>query len=143
MGAVKVLIVDDEVEFSGAVAERLRSRGYDVDTASSGAAGIEKIRDVQYDAVLLDLTMPEMDGMETMKHMLEFDEELQIIILTGYGTVQGGVDAIKQGAADFLEKPADIDALSGKLDAAREKREAIFEKDLMKKVSDLMKRKSW
>lgn len=143
MGAVKVLIVDDEVEFSGAVAERLRSRGYDVDTASSGAAGIEKIRDVQYDAVLLDLTMPEMDGMETMKHMLELDEELQIIILTGYGTVQGGVDAIKQGAADFLEKPADIDALSGKLDAAREKREAIFEKDLMKKVSDLMKRKSW
>jgi DNA-binding NtrC family response regulator len=143
MATVKVLIVDDEEEFSGVVAERLRGRGYEVDTVNSGVGGIDKIKNNQYDAVLLDLTMPEMDGMETMRNMLEYDGELQIIILTGYGSVQGGVDAIKQGAADFLEKPADIDALSSKLDAAHEKREAIFEADLMKKVSDLMKRKSW
>jgi DNA-binding NtrC family response regulator len=143
MVAIKVLIVDDEEEFSGAVAERLRNRDYDVDTAISGAEGLDKIKAVDYDAVLLDLTMPEMDGMETMQHMLEYDDQLQIIILTGYGSVQGGVDAIKKGAADFLEKPADIDALSSKLEEAHEKREADFEKDLLKKVSDLMKGKSW
>ena len=106
MAAVKVLVVDDEVEFAGAIAERMCNRGFEVDTADSGADGLLRIKDKQYDAILLDLSMPEMDGMETMKLMLEQDDTLQIIILTGYGSVDKGVEAMKAGAVDFLEKPA-------------------------------------
>jgi DNA-binding NtrC family response regulator len=143
MAAAKVLVVDDEIEFANVIAERMRGRGYEVDTANSGADGMEKIKEKAYDAVLLDLSMPGLDGMETMKRMLDHDKQLQIIILTGYGSVQKGVEAVKQGAADFLEKPADIDALTGKIDEAYERRVAFFEENIEKKMSDLIKRKGW
>lgn len=143
MTAAKVLVVDDEVEFAEAIAERLRNRGYDVDTVNSGTGALAKIKERAYDAVLLDMAMPEMDGMETMKRMLEQEAGLQVIILTGYGSVERGVEAIKHGAADFVEKPADIETLVGKVDTAQEKREAIFEKDLEKKVADVTKRRPW
>ncbi|MEJ2719603.1 MAG: response regulator [bacterium] len=143
MATAKVLVVDDEAEFADVIAERMRARGYEVDTAGNGTDGLEKIKDKEYDAVLLDLNMPGLDGMETMKRMLGHDNRLQIIILTGYGSVQKGVDAVKQGAVDFLEKPADIDALTGKIDEAYERRVAFFEEDIEKKMSDLLKRRGW
>jgi DNA-binding NtrC family response regulator len=143
MATAKVLVVDDEVEFADVIAERMRSRGYEVDTANSGADGLERIKKKQYDAVLLDLNMPGLDGMKTMERMLGQDARLQIIILTGYGSVKKGVEAVKQGAADFLEKPADIEALTGKIDEAYERRVAFFEEDLEKKISDLIRRRGW
>ena len=143
MAAASVLIVDDEVEFAGVIADRMKSRGYAVDTAANGAEGLEKVKSKNYDAVLLDLAMPEMDGIETMKLMLEYDSTLQIIILTGYGSVQKGVEAVKMGAVDFLEKPADIDALTGMVDEARKKRIELFDEDLEKKMSDIMRKKGW
>jgi DNA-binding NtrC family response regulator len=143
MATAKVLIVDDEVDFADVIAERMRGRGYDVDTANSGADGLERISEKAYDAVVLDLNMPELDGMETMRRMLAQDDKLQIIILTGYGSVKTGVEAVKLGAADFLEKPTDIDALAGKVDDAHARRVALFEKELEKKMSDLIKRRGW
>ena len=143
MAAVKVLVVDDEIEFANVIAERMRGRGFEVDTANGGADGFEKIKKKDYDAIVLDLNMPGLDGMETMKRMLVHDKRLQIIILTGYGSVQKGVEAVKQGAADFIEKPADIDALAGKIDEAHERRVALFQDDLEQKMSDLIKRRGW
>lgn len=143
MASAKVLIVDDETEFCGVIAKRLGLRGFDVDTATSGTEGLSKIAQQRYDAVVLDLFMPDMDGMETMKRMLAYDDTLQIIILTGRGSVQGGVDAVKAGAVDFLEKPADIEKLAHKVDEAHEKRLTLFEEDLEKKMSDLIKRRGW
>lgn len=141
--SAKVLIVDDEIEFSNVVAERMRSRGFDVDTAPNGPAGLEKIKEKTYDAIVLDLAMPDMDGIETMKLMLQFDKNLQIIILTGRGSIQKGVEAVKLGAADFLEKPADIEMLAGKVTEAQQKRVTLFEEDLEKKMSDIMRKKGW
>jgi two-component system OmpR family response regulator len=143
MAAATILIVDDETEFSGVIAERLRGRGFDVDTAESGMEALGKVKGKSYDAVVLDLAMPEMDGIETLTRLLEIDKNLQVIMLTGRATVQKGVEAIKLGAVDFLEKPADITALIGKVTAAQEKRMAIFESDLEKKMSNLMKKKEW
>jgi len=143
MAAATVLIVDDEVDFSGVIAERLRGRGFDVDTAESGAEAMQKVKGKSYDAVVLDLAMPDMDGIETLTRLLEIDKHLQVIMLTGRATVQKGVEAIKLGAADFLEKPADITDLVGKVAAAQEKRMAIFQSDLEKKMSNLMKKKGW
>ena len=143
MATATVLIVDDEVDFSGIIAERLRARGFEADTADSGPDGIEKIRHKAYDAIVMDLAMPGMDGIETMKQMLAIDANLQVIILTGRGSVQKGVEAVKMGAVDFLEKPADIDALTGKITEAQTKKMALFEQDLEKKMSDLMRKKGW
>ena len=138
-----MLFVDDEEEFATIVAERLRSRGITVDTANNGPDGIVRAGQHAYDAVVLDLAMPGMDGMETMRQMLEHDPRLQIIILTGQGSVAAGVDAIKRGATDFLEKPADIDTLVGKLSEAQQKRLAMFEQDISQKMSDIMRKKGW
>ena len=143
MAAAKVLIVDDEEAFASVIAERMRARGFDVDTADGGGVALERVAKTRYDAVVLDLAMPGMDGMETMARMLAYDDTLQIIILTGHGSLQRGVEAVKAGAADFLEKPADIDELAGKVDEAFEKRLASFQEGLAKKMSDLIKRKGW
>jgi len=143
MAAAKVLIVDDEAAFAEVIAERMRARGFDVDTAEGGGVALERVAKTRYDAVVLDLAMPGMDGMETMARMLAYDDTLQIIILTGHGSVQKGVDAVKAGAADFLEKPADIDELVGKVDEAFEKRLVSFQEGLAKKMSDLIKRRGW
>jgi DNA-binding NtrC family response regulator len=143
MANVRVLFIDDEEDFATIVAERLRSRGIVVDTANNGPDGIARIKQHSYDAVVLDLAMPGMDGMETMRLMLEHDPRLQVIILTGQGSVAAGVDAIKQGATDFLEKPADIDTLMGKLSEAQQKRLSMFEQDISQKMSDIMRKKGW
>ena len=143
MATATVLIVDDEVDFSRVIAERLTSRGYTVETAENGKTALEIIKTKNFDAILLDLAMPEMDGIETMEKMLVFDKNLQIIILTGYGSVQKGVDAVKRGAVDFLEKPADVDTLTGMVDEAQKKRVMLFDSDLEKKMSDIMRKKGW
>jgi DNA-binding NtrC family response regulator len=143
MAAARVLLVDDEEDFAAVVAQRMRDRGFEVDVAHSGPDGIKQIQSATYDAVLLDLAMPGMGGMETMKAMLEIDKDLQIIILTGYGSVQRGVEAVKEGAADFLEKPADIDTVAGKVTEAQARRVDLFEKGLDDKMSDIMRRKGW
>jgi ActR/RegA family two-component response regulator len=75
--------------------------------------------------------------------MLEIDATLQIIILTGFGSVQKGVEAVKLGAADFLEKPADIDSLAGKVTEAQQKRMSLFEDDLDKKMSNILRKRGW
>lgn len=143
MADAKVLIVDDETEFATVIAERLQARGFAVDTAESGPNGIARIKETAYDAIILDLAMPGMDGIETLQEMLKIDNTLQIILLTGHATLQKGIEAVKLGAGDFLEKPADIDALVGKLNEAQQKRIASFQESLEKKMSDIMKKKGW
>ena len=143
MAIANVLIVDDEVEFSGVIAERMRNRDLSVDTADSGMRAIEMVQKKSYDAVILDLAMPEMDGIQTLKRLLELDHNLQIIMLTGQATIQQGVEAVKLGAADFIEKPADLDTLMIKVDEAHRKRMLLFEKDLDGKMSAIMKKKGW
>ena len=143
MAIANVLIVDDEVEFSGVIAERMRNRDLSVDTADSGMRAIEMVQKKSYDAVILDLAMPEMDGIQTLKRLLELDHNLQIIMLTGQATIQQGVEAVKLGAADFIEKPADLDTLMIKVDEAHRIRMLLFEKDLDDKMSAIMKKKGW
>lgn len=143
MAKATVLIVDDEIEFSSVIAERMRGRGLDVDTAENGKKALEMVAAKSYDAVVLDMAMPEMDGFETLKRMLEVDKNLQIIFLTGHATVQKGVDAVKMGAVDFLEKPADIATLIGKITDAQNRKMQLFEEDLQEKMSDILKKKGW
>jgi len=139
----KVLLVDDEEDFREILAQRMISRGLDVDSAESGIKALEMVDSKSYDAVILDLAMPVMDGIETLERLLKKHPELQVIVLTGHATVEKGVTAVKMGAADFLEKPAEIESLVEKIEEAEAKKLAIFEQDLNKKISDITRKKGW
>ena len=128
MAEARVLLVDDEEDFTTALSERMESRGFEVDVRSSGPEAIEQVGRKVYDAVILDLAMPGMDGVETLRHLLESNPDLQVILLTGHGSVSRGVEAMREGAMEFLEKPADIEVLLDQVRKARTKRVVLSEK---------------
>jgi DNA-binding NtrC family response regulator len=143
MAVTKVLIVDDEREFSTVLAERMEARGFRVDTVENGFEALEQVGKKSYDAVVLDLAMPDMDGIETLRKLLEMNKELQIIVLTGHATIEKGIEAIKKGAAEFLEKPADVNLLVEKIKSAQTKKLILFEQRMEDAVSEIMKKKAW
>jgi len=143
MAKARVLLVDDEQDFREVLSERIKARGLDVDSVASGMEALEMADKQDYDAVILDLAMPEMDGIETLKRLLSKHAELQIIVLTGHATVKDGVEAVKLGAADFLEKPADLATLMAKIEEAQSKKVSLFESQLDDKISGILKKKGW
>lgn len=143
MATAKVLIVDDEKAFSEVLAERMQTRGFEVDTVESGMEALDQVKKAKYDAIILDLAMPKMDGIETLKKLLEKDSDLQIILLTGHATIDKGIEAIKQGAMEFLEKPADIETLVEKIESAQSKRMLLFEQRMEDAIDEITKKKFW
>ena len=137
-GAGTVLLVDDEEEFVEALAERLQVRGLSVVTASDGAAALERAKERVFDAVLLDMAMPGLDGIQTLKGLLAINPDLQVILLTGKATLQQGVEAMKLGALDLLEKPAAIDTLVQRIDAAARKHWSLRDKRVAQRMSDIL-----
>ena len=106
-----ILVVDDEEAQRTLLAGFLEKNDYTVTTAASGKEAIDKNRTAGFDLAILDLKMPEIDGVETMAKMKEIDPETDFIILTGYGTVESAVEAMKLGAYDYLNKPINLDEL--------------------------------
>ena len=143
MAHERVLLVDDEVEFTELLAERMRTREMKVDTADSGAKAIEMVNKKRYDAIIMDLAMPGMDGIETLKQILGDDPDQQVILLTGHATVPKSVEAIKQGAVEFLEKPAKIDQLISMIQEAQLKKTELTEKRSAESIKDIMRKKGW
>lgn len=141
--ADKVLLVDDDPEFLEAMADRMRARGMDVDTAESASAALPMAAKTSYDAIILDLLMPGMDGIEALRALKADEAANQIILLTGHGTVEKGIEAMKLGAMDFLEKPADINVLSEKIKEAKAKKMIIAEERVQEKLKDILSTKSW
>ncbi len=111
----RVLLVDDEKEFVQTLAERLKTRGLSVSTAASGPEALAKLEPLEFDVIIIDLSMPKMGGMDVLRRIKELDLDSEVIILTGYGTINAGVEAMKEGAYDFLEKPIQISHLFEKV----------------------------
>ncbi len=139
----KVLLVDDEEDFRQIMTERMTARGIEVTTASSAQEALAKIEKESFDAVILDFMMPEMDGVQALKNLRAKQPELQIILLTGHATVEKGVEAMKLGAMDFLEKPADINALVEKIKAAQGKKTLLVEKKSEERIKSILGGKGW
>ncbi|MEW6586836.1 MAG: response regulator [Nitrospirota bacterium] len=118
----KVLLVDDEDKFLDVLSQRLEKHDVKADTAASGEDALAKIKDTAYDAVVLDLMMPGIGGIETLRRIRKENPELQVIMLSGRGTIEKAVESVKEGAMDFLEKPAEIDTLLAKIEEARHKK---------------------
>ncbi len=116
----RVLVVDDDQEFVSAVKELLTRNGYEVITAYSAKEALEEVQEALHiNLALLDLVMPLMDGFTLLEKIKALMPDLNVIMVTGQGTVQAAVDAIKRGASDFITKPFDKDILLNKLDVIR------------------------
>ena len=101
------------------------------------------IDDKNYDAIVLDLAMPGIDGIETLKLLKEKNPDLEIIMLTGHATVQKGVEAMKLGAEDFLEKPVELSVLLERISEAKNKRILILEKKSQEALKKIISTKAW
>ncbi|MDM8523815.1 response regulator [Desulfococcaceae bacterium HSG8] len=139
----KVLLVDDERDFVETLAERMEARGMEVSTATSAKEALKKVDEESFDAVILDLMMPEMDGLEALTVFKKKKPELQIILLTGQATVQKGVEAMKLGAMDFVEKPADLKVLTEKIKEAQAQKMLLVEERNKEKIESIIRGKSW
>jgi two-component system OmpR family response regulator len=139
----KVLLVDDEEEFVETLAERMRNRGMDVETSNSGSAALDLIDDDSYDVVVLDLKMPGMDGLEALARIKKRRPEIQVVLLTGHATVEKGVEAMKRGALEFLEKPIDLSKLSEVIHKAKAEKMILVDEDTEERIKEILREKSW
>ena len=120
----KVLVVDDEPEVRQVLHEFLSSRGYDVTTASGGAEAIAMVEAVKPDLVLLDVAMPDMDGVETLRRIVAIEPALAVIMVTANADISTTSKLLALGAVDYVPKPVDLDyldqAVSTQVTAAQE-----------------------
>lgn len=138
-----VLLVDDEEQFLQVLSERLTNRGLHVISVTSGEEAVALVENKNFDAIVVDLAMPGIDGIETTKKIKEKRQDLEIIILTGHATVKAGIEAMKLGAEDFLEKPVDLNVLLERISEAKQKRMRIQETKSQNEMDQILKTKSW
>lgn len=143
MRSDKVLLVDDEVMFLEVLSERLRGRGLEVEAASTGEEAVRLAHEHGFDAVVLDLAMPGMDGLATLRRLLEVQPQLQVMILSGQATLKAAVEATKLGAVDIFEKPTDVDTLVHRIRLARAQRIALEERATQEGIDDILRTRGW
>lgn len=118
MDEYKVLIVDDEEELATTIAERLQIRGIQANTANDGETALEMIATNPPQVVVLDVMMPGLSGIEILKRMNAQNLKIPVILLTGYGSTEQGMEGMKHGAFDYLMKPCDLNILINKIKEA-------------------------
>ena len=141
--SIKILLVDDEKDFTEVLSERMETRGFSVEIADSGLVAIEKVKVQSYDVIILDLAMPGMDGIDVLKILLKENPDFQIIFLTGHATLEKGIEAVKLGAVEFMEKPVNIEHLLEKVNEAKSRRDVLSEKKTEENIKDILKKKGW
>ncbi len=115
---IKVLIADDEIEFASTLVTRLQLRKFNTAMATSGEDALSAIEQDQPDVLLLDLKMPDIDGLEVLAKLKQVYPAIQVIILTGHGSFETGQEGMKLGAYDYVMKPVDLNRLIEKIEAA-------------------------
>lgn len=128
MKEFNILIVDDEEEFRDLTSKRLEKKGLKVKTAESGEKALEILEHSYTDVVLLDVKMPGMDGIETLRRIRVMKPLVEVVLLTGHASVDSGIEGMKLGAFDYLMKPIDLEPLVEKLTDAFEKKRLHQEK---------------
>lgn len=120
MGRYRILIVDDETDFREIIMKQLTTRDIECEEAADGLAAIDKVKNGDFDVVLLDVKMPKMDGVATLQVIKKLAPMTEVIMLTGHASVESGINGVKFGAFDYLMKPIDLEAILDKLNAAHE-----------------------
>ena len=128
MDSVKILIIDDEQVMCEGCRLALSERGYSVvDFRMNGRAGLEAIREGEYELILLDMKLPDLNGMEILRTLRKEKPDVYVIVMTGYSTVQNAVEAMKSGAVDYITKPFSDDELVLAVERAMEKKRLVEE----------------
>jgi DNA-binding NtrC family response regulator len=122
MSAPRILLVDDEERFRLTLKKMLAAQGLAVTALASGALALKELARQAYDVVLLDIRMPEMDGIKTLAAIKEGHPEIEVIVLTGHASMDAALEIIKLGGYDYLLKPCPLEELLLKIDGAYEKK---------------------
>ncbi len=134
--AQTILVIDDEKAIRKALNEILTFEGFTVDEAADGAEGVKKIRENNYDCILCDIKMPKMDGMEVLQIAKQEKPDIPFVVISGHGSIETAVDAVKKGAYDYISKPPDLNRLLITLRNAMDKKLLVAEtKQLRKRIS--------
>jgi len=130
-----ILIIDDEKAIRKTLTEILSFEGYKIDEAADGEEGLKKFRDKTYDAVLCDIKMPKIDGIDFLQRAVENNSDVPVIMISGHGNIETAVEAVKKGAYDFIQKPPDLNRLLITIRNAMERNTLVNEtKSLKRKV---------
>jgi DNA-binding response OmpR family regulator len=116
---IRVLLVDDEICYVNVLANRLSKRNILAAKAFSGTEAIQALRKEDFDVIILDLKLEDMDGIEVLKVLRKMDPTVNVIMLTGHGSEEAAKDGIKEGAYDYLTKPCELDELIAKIREAQ------------------------
>ena len=122
MDEFNVLLVDDEAEFVETLVKRLRKRKVNTAAVGSGEEALEILKEMPIDVVVLDVKMPGMDGIETLRQIKKISPLVEVIMLTGHANMEVAIEGMELGAFDYLMKPMDIDELLYKLQDAYKKK---------------------
>jgi two-component system sensor histidine kinase/response regulator len=133
-----ILVIDDEESMRDSCSLILTKGGFQAETAENGAIGLEKIKEVKPDLVLVDLKMPGISGMEVLEKTREIDPNIISVVITGYATVDSAVEAMKRGAYDFLPKPFTPEELRLIIRRGLERRKLIIETETLRREKKLM-----
>jgi two-component system, OmpR family, response regulator VicR len=137
-----VMLVDDEVPFVETMTRRLTKRNLAIVTAHSGYEAMQKLEsEGNVDVVILDVKMPGMDGIETLREIKKAHPMVEVIMLTGHATVDTGIEGMRLGALDYLMKPCDIDQLMAKVQEAKDKKTRHEEKIAQARIHEITMRR--
>jgi two-component system nitrogen regulation response regulator NtrX len=128
----KILIIDDEKSIRRAFREILEFEGFEVFEAENGHEGINQIKSNEFSLVFCDIKMPGIDGMEVLEKVLQYTNELPIVMISGHGTIENAVEAIKLGAFDFIEKPLDLNRILVTIKNAKERASLLDQTKVLK-----------
>lgn len=137
-----ILIVDDEKAIRKTLSEILSYEGYKIEEASDGEEGLRRFRDKTFDVVLCDIKMPKIDGIEFLDKVREVNPDVPVIMISGHGTIETAVEAVKKGAYDYIAKPPDLNRLLITIRNAMDKNNLVAETKVLKrkvsKVEDMI-----
>jgi two-component system, NtrC family, nitrogen regulation response regulator NtrX len=128
-----ILIIDDEKAIRKTLSEILSYEGYKLEEAGDGEEGLKKIKEKDYDVVLCDIKMPKIDGIEFLEKAKELNPDIPIIMISGHGTIETAVEAVKKGAYDYISKPPDLNRLLITIRNAMDKTSLVAETKVLKR----------
>lgn len=134
MDRATILIVEDEDTQRSLLAGLLRKEGYTVEEAGNGAKALELFRSKTIELALLDFKLPDMDGLTILRGLKEINPEVEVIMITAFGSIENAVNALKTGASEYLTKPIDLDDLLFKIKKIEDKKYLVHENRVLKEV---------
>ena len=129
----KILIIDDEAAIRSSLKEILEYEDFQVDEAENGETGVKAASSTKYDIIFCDIKMPKMDGLEALDQMVKNEVDAPIIMISGHGTVETAVEALKKGAYDFIQKPLDLNRILVTLRNATDQSALVQETKILKR----------